>query len=238
MKKISFKLKNKRVIEFIIDNEDYDIVKNKKLTIREKPNGNFYIYVLCFHKSGAEYYKSLHRLILHKHELLKEKFHVDHIDRNPLNNQKNNLRLCTNAQNHWNTNKIKKKCSSKYKGVRQKTDSKWTSQIKCNGKLYYLGEYKTEREAGIAYNIKAKELFGEFSCLNIIKDVSTIEEQTIKNKINNIKNVNTPRYITYKGITLKIREWSKILKIKKNIISNRLTKGWTVEDSLETPVRL
>ena len=44
-------------------------------------------------------------------------FVIDHIDHNPLNNQKSNLRICSRAQNCMNQLPQKIQKSSKYKGV-------------------------------------------------------------------------------------------------------------------------
>jgi hypothetical protein len=48
---------------------------------------------------------------------------------------------------------------SKYKGVALfKRTGKWISEIKQNGQRFHLGYFKTEKEAALAYNQKAKEL--------------------------------------------------------------------------------
>jgi hypothetical protein len=91
---------------------------------------------------------------------------IDHIDRDKLNNQKSNLRFCSQSQNSINKDK-KKKCSSKYKGVIWKERlGKWECRIKKNKKLYYLGLFENEIEAALQYNKKAIELYGEFAFLN------------------------------------------------------------------------
>lgn len=48
---------------------------------------------------------------------------------------------------------------------------KWSVYIMLNKKGINLGTYKTENEAANIYNKKAKELFGEFAKLNIIKEI-------------------------------------------------------------------
>jgi len=89
---------------------------------------------------------------------------TDHIDHNGLNNQKSNLRICTAAQNGYNKLPI-----GKYKGVYyNESDGKMhiRAQIMHNYKTYFLGYFNTEEEAARVYDVKAKELFGEFANLN------------------------------------------------------------------------
>ncbi len=108
---------------------------------------------------------------MHRHIMKPEKgFLVDHKNHNTLDNRKENLRICTRQQNMWNR---KRTCgTSKFKGVYWcNTNNKWISEVTLNSKKIYLGRYKTETEAAKAYNAKAKELFGEFACLNHIGDL-------------------------------------------------------------------
>lgn len=95
---------------------------------------------------------------------------VDHIDGNKLNNQRDNLRLCTSKDNQRNS-KSANGSSSKYKGVCwDKSRRKWLANITVDRKSIYIGRFKTEEEAALAYNEKAIELFGEFARLNIINE--------------------------------------------------------------------
>lgn len=89
---------------------------------------------------------------------------VDHIDRNTLNNQVENLRLCTRSQNMRNTGKRTNSASS-YKGV-SKNRSKWDARLRINGKIMYRGLFSTPEEAAHAYDEAAKKHFGEFANLN------------------------------------------------------------------------
>lgn len=105
---------------------------------------------------------------LYMHRLLMDakSKHIDHINGNKLDNRKENLRLCTNAQNRINVNKYKNNKSG-YKGVSFHSNL-WRATIVRNGKQYSLGYHKSKEEAALAYNIKAKQLFGEFANLNEI----------------------------------------------------------------------
>jgi hypothetical protein len=93
---------------------------------------------------------------------------VDHIDRDPLNNHISNLRWATNGEN--GRNRLSQKGSSKYKGVSfSKKRKKWEVSIQLNNRRQYLGSFDYEKEAALAYNKKAKEIYGEFSLLNNIE---------------------------------------------------------------------
>ena len=73
---------------------------------------------------------------------------IDHIDRNPLNNSIENLRVTTHSQNMWNQD-----C----KGYSfNKSSGKYCAQIVVNGKHKHLGLFVSEDEARQAYlNAKA-----------------------------------------------------------------------------------
>lgn len=96
---------------------------------------------------------------------------IDHIDRDGLNNQRSNLRLCNQSQNNMNQCKQHKFTSSQFKGVSYHNGCKlWTSNINLDGKRYHLGTYKTQESAAISYNHMAKELYGKFARLNVVYD--------------------------------------------------------------------
>ena len=85
-----------------------------------------------------------------------------------LNNQRYNLRKATPQENMMNRQKHKNS-SSRFKGVHwYKPANKWMTQIRFNNKHIHLGCFTSETEAALAYNQKAKELFGEFAKLNFI----------------------------------------------------------------------
>jgi len=90
---------------------------------------------------------------------------IDHINGNRLDNRKVNLRICTAMQNQHN--RKKSRGSSKYKGVSFHIRGRvWVSFIMREAKRYYLGSYKDEKEAAIAYNQAALKFYGEFALLN------------------------------------------------------------------------
>lgn len=95
---------------------------------------------------------------------------IDHRNGDGLDNQRHNLRLCTNAQNQQN--RQKGRGASSFKGVsRRSPRGGWQATIKTNGRTHYLGSHATEIEAARAYDRKALELFGEFAGLNFPDDL-------------------------------------------------------------------
>lgn len=117
---------------------------------------------LCY--NGKPIHKKVHRLMAQMFlPDFNEKLHVDHIDRNPLNNCIENLRMATCRQNGINRPRQKNNTSG-YKGIIWvKTHKKWCAKIKYNQKNIHLGYFDNIENAREAYNTKAKELFGEFA---------------------------------------------------------------------------
>ena len=92
---------------------------------------------------------------------------VDHKNRNGLDNQKANLRICTQSENCRNAFKRRGKASSRFRGVNlYRPTGRWMARVGIHGKRIFLGYFDTEIEAARAYNKAAKEHHGGFACLN------------------------------------------------------------------------
>lgn len=105
--------------------------------------------------------------LMHRIILCAEKYQeIDHIDGNRLNNQRENLRFVSRAQNNMNQKPCRGK-TSKYKGVYFAKDRMgYRAQIKANNKCIKLGTFNTEIEAARAYNESALKYFGQYARLN------------------------------------------------------------------------
>lgn len=99
-----------------------------------------------------------------------EKHQLDRINGN-LGYSKENCRWVTQQQNLYNKRKYPRNKSG-YKGVSETVGAKgktgkWRAAIAKDNIDYVLGrKFDTAEEAARAYDTKAKELFGEFACLN------------------------------------------------------------------------
>lgn len=150
-----------------VDDGDFDLIRQYNWTC-EDGKRTFYAR-RSVRKNGKRRVIQAHRQIL---GLLDSPTPiVDHIDGNGLNNQRDNLRICTSQQNAANARgKTKKGRTSTEKGVYLNRQKKWCAAICVQGKTLYLGIFTTEREAAMAYNAAAIKHFGEFACPNIIID--------------------------------------------------------------------
>lgn len=148
--------KNKGKFVAFVDDEDYEYLNIWRWCV----SGKKIPYVAtCQRINGVKITLLMHRLIMNTPEGIE----VDHIDHNGLNNQRNNLRNCTKSQNQMNRKSTGK---SKYLGVIIHKNKYIFSLIKTNKKRIYLGHFKTEEEAALAYNKAAIKLHGEFAKLN------------------------------------------------------------------------
>ena len=155
----------------LVDDEDYPKVSKYKWCAYYNPHTKSY-YAIRNTKINEKWTSQrMHRFIL---GVTDPNIQVDHIiSGNTLDNRKSNLRVVTHNQNMWNQRKPKlyagKPTSSIYKGVSwNKKAKKWKAEIKVNNKYFYLGLYKNEKDAALAYNKAARKYFGKYALLNKI----------------------------------------------------------------------
>ena len=133
---------NKEKSRAIIDIDDIDKVKLYKWGL----SGDY-----VFNKITGTL---LHRFIMNCPEYMV----VDHINHNPLDNRKCNLRVCTQDDNMKNQKKRINNTSG-YTGVYwHKNTNKWIARITVNKKHIYLGCYDNLEEA-IEVRKKAEEKY-------------------------------------------------------------------------------
>lgn len=112
---------------------DIDIFQDHSFYAHKRKDGK---YVARSNKNGMY----LHRLLMNPNE----EQEVDHVDSNPLNNTRSNLRRCTSRQN----NLAKKTPLLKgFSGIHQ---TKWGWYKAFNGEGIKVGRYKTALEAATA----------------------------------------------------------------------------------------
>lgn len=145
----------------LVDDEDFERLNQHKWQVCKK--GYCFYAQRSIQKSNGGWTTSpMHRQVMSAPPDMQ----VDHHNHNGLDNRKANLRLCTRSQQQHNQ-LSHKNTSSKYKGVCwYKLYKKWLASIRYMYKSYHLGYFYNEVEAAKAYDAKAKEIFGEFACLN------------------------------------------------------------------------
>jgi hypothetical protein len=151
----------------LVDDQDYERVSATPWHARPVTVAKWIIYaernLYCGKINGRE---RTRRISMHAFILGFPSSVIDHKDRNGLNNQRDNLRICTHRQNAMNRGKARH-CSSIYKGVCwNRRNRKWFCCIKIHGKQISLGYFTSEVLAAAAYNDAALEAFGEFASLN------------------------------------------------------------------------
>lgn len=136
--------------EFYFDLEDYDKIKDYtwRVTSGSYPRTKI---------NGVSI--GLHSFLI-KH---KENTWVDHINGNPRDNRKQNLREATYTQNGMNKQFMSTNTSGIIGVYLNKKGNFWCAQISINNKIIYVGGSK-DKEKAIKKRLEAeKEFYGEFA---------------------------------------------------------------------------
>lgn len=152
--------------ECTIDNADYELVKNHSWSALITPTN---VYAKTSSKETGKRTKLLHSLLIPDAKL------IDHRDGDGLNNRRINLRAATHRQNSGNCKKIKRKTTSRYRGVHLHPCGKFASQIRNGSERIWLGLFVSEVEAAIAYDRAARNVFGVFARLNFSNSIQNFE---------------------------------------------------------------
>jgi hypothetical protein len=143
--------------EVLIDDDLAPMILARQWHISDRKRG-IYFATSIKHPDGKSRDIKLHRFIMSA----PPDSLVDHRDGNWLDCRRQNLRVCTNAENSRNTPR-KKSNTTGYRGVSYAPQSgKYRAGIKINGKQKHLGYFETAETAYMVYQEEAKKQFGEF----------------------------------------------------------------------------
>lgn len=140
----------------LLDLEDWEYFKNYAVNI----GAEGYVVYWIDKKSVR-----VHRKIMNAPKGIR----IDHINRNKLDNRKENLRPCTNIENCRNIG-ISKRNTSGYKGVkRAQRANRWEAYISVCGKKIFLGSFIELEDAAKAREEAEIRYYGDFARKELIK---------------------------------------------------------------------
>lgn len=149
----------------------------------------------------------LHRFLLQPQPGIE----VDHIDRNPLNNTRANLRLANRSKNCANS-LMPQGPRTPYRGVYWvEKKGKYQAKIQAEWTIHRLGYFRDAVEAALAYDRAATSYFGEFAQLNLASESDIPLERVVSQKRIRRKD---PAHLTQD-------KWQEILSLKDRGLSRR-----------------
>lgn len=148
--------------KFIFDKEDYEAINWYRWFV----NTDGYLEAHS-HKEYLNNNKKrnvhvkIHRVIFEKAYGRKPK-EIDHVNGNPLDNRRCNLREATRHQNCWNR-KRRRDNSSGTTGVIKTANNKWRASIMANGVNHHLGTFERKEDAIRVRKEAEEKYFGEYA---------------------------------------------------------------------------
>ncbi len=145
----------------LVDDEDFETLKQYSWWAH--PNGHTRYALRHVYEGDRRTTIGMHRQIMNAPKGAV----VDHMNHNGLDNRRENLRICTPAENGRNSRPHSQSKSSRFKGVYWNTKvRKWRAEIQVDCARIYLGTFNNEFEAANAYDHAAMRCHGEFAWLN------------------------------------------------------------------------
>ena len=155
-------------VRFLVDTED--VARLRVFHWIVKPCGSDIVYAHATIGNEGTGFKST--ISLHRYAMSFGSPMYDHINGNSKDNRKANLRSCTSSENRRNSRKPVTG-SAKYRGVYKRKESDWyRAQIRFEGKIIDIGQYKSQEEGARAYDQYAKKVYGNFAKLNFPDRIS------------------------------------------------------------------
>ena len=178
--------------DVIIDDEDYDKITSRTWRVQQKRRGVYFTTYISKHNK-KQINLPLHHLIIGR--IRGDPRDVDHINRNTLDNRKENLRFATKAQNRWNQGMFKNNTTG-YKGVSRYRENQYRATFRWNGHQIVLLVSSDPIECAKAHDMMSIKLYGEFACPNF-KDIKYTQEDidsVYQKAMSNIRANNTSGY--------------------------------------------
>lgn len=144
----------------IIDAEDAEMVLPYRWCFNRVTNGKAYVHRRLPKAEGGKMIK-LHRLIMQVVD--NSSVCVDHINGDPLDNRKENLRVCQQGENMRNYRHAWGK--EGIRGIRKTPSGKFRARIRYKYKQYEIGTFDTQHDASVAYAFASSLLHGDFGSL-------------------------------------------------------------------------
>jgi hypothetical protein len=104
-----------------------------------------------------------HRLVFELEGGIPEGMEVDHINGDPSDNRRSNLRLCKSSENAHNTRKPRTNKTGVKNVHFDSGTGKFRVRIRCNGKHIHIGLYPSLEEATVAAATARSQLHGEYA---------------------------------------------------------------------------
>lgn len=142
--------------------------------------------VWCFDKVGYAVKRnrgaggriSMHRLIAGVAD--NPQVMVDHINGNPLDNRRNNLRIATKGENTVNVHKNRIDNKTGYRGITCNNPERgyWFARFRWKGIIYYDCGHRTPESAARAYDALVRAYGPSIAYLNFPEELNTLKELT------------------------------------------------------------